>query len=138
MVKTNLLINNGIPVQQRRKNHKKNTGKLKKKWGKSDSFCKRSVKWCVIPYDQLVGKKSQKKLMTKKINQLLSKTLAITCPPLEIFPVFLFLRTGLVALSRKISMIGFDRPVCLKNARCCFSIIRMGLMTGAIGRLWVL
>ena len=35
------------------------------------------------------------------------------------------------ALSRIISMSGFSAPVCLKNARCCFSTIRTGLMNGA-------
>ena len=33
--------------------------------------------------------------------------------------------------SRRISIIGLTAPVCLKYARCCFSIIRMGLMKGA-------
>mmetsp|Transcript_27060 Transcript_27060/g.63222 ORF Transcript_27060/g.63222 Transcript_27060/m.63222 type:complete len:279 (-) Transcript_27060:131-967(-) len=33
--------------------------------------------------------------------------------------------------SLRISRIGFSVPVCLKKARCCFSIIRTGLMNGA-------
>merc|ERR1719253_2482578 len=35
------------------------------------------------------------------------------------------------ALSRRISRMGFAAPVSLKNARCCFSTIRTGLMNGA-------
>ena len=33
--------------------------------------------------------------------------------------------------SLRISMSGFSAPVVLKKARCCFSIIRTGLMNGA-------
>lgn len=33
--------------------------------------------------------------------------------------------------SRMISMSGFSAPVCFRNARCCFSTIRTGLMNGA-------
>ena len=37
----------------------------------------------------------------------------------------------LAAASLRISKMGFSAPVCLRVARCCFSIMRTGLIKGA-------